>query len=331
MNSTTQNPPSQFEINRQILVATEEGDISSIQRLMPQATNLFNAQDSIDQTPLRKAASAGQTQALLALLPAYRETGLHDIILAFEDALRQGHANCARELVAAIPPKTFAVEGGTHVGAGGFFVRAIEAPQSEEACLQTVFELVGNDLQQHFANGALGYAANRQKPKLVRMLLPFADANFQNSIGQTALMLSCVPSMRPGGAGPDGRVTALLLPLSNPGLLATSGDTALGLAIQHKAWPCMDVLGSDQLRREPQNAVLRDLLRENQARLPKCRAQLEAEELLAVVDRASDKASNRVLDRASLDAVQPQSTLATVPAPTADSSSVRPAPPAKRL
>jgi len=283
MNAFFPTESPQDKINEQLLEAAKNGDLPAAQRLIPLSSNLFNPPGAHFHTALEEAAKHGHTQIVRSILCVFKQTkpsekGPSELLLPLYASLLNGHLACAEELATALPAHVFSQP--EWIAAPDVLLRAaIVAHRDAMACLRLVFDLLGPDLVAQFANDALRFAAERQKPDLLRLLLPFADPNDQNKAGETALICSCAPPRGGGGELIDGQATELLLPVSDPTLLTRQGNTAWMLAAMHEAWPCLDALGADQLRREPHNDNLRVFLRERQDRLPKCAAYLEAESL----------------------------------------------------
>jgi len=282
---------AQKNINLEMLRAAETGDLPSALRLLPHATNLVNPPGSTAVTPLYGAAKHGNAAIVRALLPLSRKGNPRDVIDALNAALFAGQPDCARELATAIPLGHFSFPG-RQFEALALFERAIESGKNDAACLQIVFGVVGKAQLARCAHQAFRKAARFQKTHLLRMLLPFTDPNDQDEAGETALVYSCRPFARNPSAV-DGRATAFLLPISDSSIRNKNGGTAWDVAFAHNAWPSLDILTLDRLRRNSLEANLRELVQKEAIHLPASSAFLEAEELAATVREGPRQASER--------------------------------------
>jgi len=284
---------TQSQINARMLHAAEIGDLASVLFLAPNSTNLANSRQNAVRTPLLVAAANGHLDIVTALLPWVLdgEGENFSVFEALDSAIFGGQVDCARSLAAALGPSCFSRSNGAQ-RAAKLLGHAIDAPKNETASLLIVFDLVGEDRRNALADNALRHAAKVQKPDFLRILLPFSEPNSQDADGCTALILSCSP-LGNGAPPPDGRATEFLLPVSDPGIQNSFGNTAWDVAMWHDAWPCVDALAVDRLRRNPDDAKLRAFLGREKARLPKASAFLQAEELAAVVRAVSQNTGSQ--------------------------------------
>jgi len=296
--------------DQDLLAAAGTNDLVAARKLIPLAANLVNPPGVLQETPLIVAAAHGYLEMVRLLLPIsqWDDTASGDVAEmsqalirrrlidtelapgarahvrdpdALAWALFQGFPDIAHAIAEAVPPGFFS-DPGRASHAAHLLWTAVAGRNSDLDCLRIAIDLLG-DAPDGCGSLALRIAAHMQKIDFLRLLLPISDPLEGGQYGFTALISSCTRPIAMGRRPINGQCAQALLGVSDTGARTRLGLTAWDMAISHEVWPCVDILATERLAREPDNARLRDFLRERKAQLPQSNARLDAEELLDAI------------------------------------------------